>query len=563
MYILGIHNCYDSGAVLFKDGECIFAINEERLSRIKLDGEFPNKAIQACLDFAGISLNEVDVVSYAWHYRFPYEEHLHDYVKRALEIAEGGEEAKRIMLERIKIEVERSVPRREQFEKWAKEKGVTQKVEFYDHHHAHAASAYYTSPFDEALVFTLDAAGSFRSGTVSIGKGNKLEEISCNYTWDSLGFFYGQITDMLGFKPHRHEGKITGLAAHGNPAKCLPIMREMIYAKDGKVCAKVGKYYKPFFWQQTDELKVVLREFTREDIAAAVQRHTEEVISQYVKYYVDKFGINKVACAGGIFANVRVNQCVREVPGVDDLYIFPHMGDGGLSAGACLLSAVKRDLGRWRVKQVYLGNEESDEKIKVEVNKYNDSIQLTEYSHSDLVNKVIELLKNNTVVGLFQGRMEYGPRALGNRTVLYHCNDKGANDWLNKRLKRTEFMPFAPVTTKEIAPRCFVGWKPNHITTNFMTECYNCTEEMKLNSPAVVHVDGTARPQIVGRDDNPFYYDIISSWYKETGGLCLINTSFNQHEEPIVCTVEDAIESLLGDNVDCVVVNGKYIIRKV
>ena len=238
------------------------------------------------------------------------------------------------------------------------------------------------------------------------------------------------------------------------------------------------------------------------------------------------------------------------------------MGDGGLSAGACMLSSVKYGLGRWRINSAYIGNEESDEAVKTATEKYVDQVKVTEYSHTDLVNKVVELLQKDAVIGLFQGRMEYGPRALGNRTVLYHAKDKTVNEWLNKRLKRTEFMPFAPVTTREIASKCFVGWRPDHITTKFMTECYDCTDEMKQKCPAVVHVDGTARPQIVERTDNPFYYDILEAWDQKTGGLCLVNTSFNQHEQPIVCKVEDAIESLLGDNVDCVVVNGKYIFEK-
>ena len=176
--------------------------------------------------------------------------------------------------------------------------------------------------------------------------------------------------------------------------------------------------------------------------------------------------------------------------------------------------------------------------------------------------KTVELIEKNTVVGLFQGRMEYGPRALGNRTVLYHAKDRSVNDWLNTRLRRTEFMPFAPVTTMELAPQCFLGWNPSHVTTKWMTECYDVTEELKTNAPAIVHVDGTARPQIIAREDNPFYYDVITAWHKKTGGLCLINTSFNEHEEPIVCTIEDAVESMLGDNVDCLVVNGKYLINK-
>jgi len=559
---LGIHNSYDSGAVLFKDGQCIFAINEERLSRIKMDDAFPMRSIEACLQYAGVTFADIDIVSYGWHNRFPYEKHLVGYVARAVEIAQQGEDAKKIMLERVKVEVERSVPRKKDFDDKMAEFGLDKKVEYFDHHDAHAAAAFYPSPFDEALVFTLDAAGNFKSGTVSIGRGNEIEEISSNYTWDSLGFLYGQITELLGFKPHRHEGKITGLAAHGDPSKCLSVMQEMISTKDGKIYANLNKYYKPFFYQQTEALKEALKNYSREDIAAAVQKHTEDVTVEYIKYYVDKYKIGNIACNGGLFANVKLNQRIREIPGVTDLFIFPHMGDGGLSYGAALLSAKERGFPRVKLTGVYFGSESDDKKVKELFAEYKDSLSVEEYVNDELVGKVIELLEKDTIIGLFQGRMEYGPRALGNRTVLYHAKDPSANDWLNKRLRRTEFMPFAPITTKEIAPECFIGWKSTHITTNFMTECYDCTDEMKKKAPAVVHVDGTARPQVVAREDNPFYYDILKAWHEKTGGLCLINTSFNEHEQPIVCDVKDAIDSMLADNVDCVVINGKYIVKK-
>ena len=209
-----------------------------------------------------------------------------------------------------------------------------------------------------------------------------------------------------------------------------------------------------------------------------------------------------------------------------------------------------------------LGPASSDEEVEKTANNFREKVSISKFTHGELIQKTIELLENNTVIGLFQGRMEFGPRALGNRTILYHTKDKTVNDWLNERLHRTEFMPFAPVTTKELAPKCFIGWNPGHTTTNFMTECYYVTEEFKKNSPAVVHVDGTARPQIVAREDNPFYYDVIDAWHKKTGALSLVNTSFNEHEEPIVCTIEDAIHSMLNENVDCLVVNGTYLIEK-
>lgn len=563
MYILGIHNCYDSGAAIFRDGECLFAINEERLSRIKMDDAFPAKSIAACLAFAGITEKDIDVVSYAWHHRFPYEQHLLPYVTRAIEIAEQGPDAKRIMLDRIRVEVERSVPRRQDFEREMKARGWEHKVEWFDHHDGHAACAYLASPFDEAMVFTLDASGNFRSGSVWTAKGLEMTEVHAQYPWDSLGFFYGQITQLLGYKPHRHEGKITGLAAFGDPSKCISIMREMITVKDGKLEGQLSKYYKPFFFEQSEALKAALAPFEPKDIAAALQKHFEDVVTDYIGFYVKKYGIGTLTVAGGVFANVKLNERIRAIPGVKQLYVFPHMGDGGLSVGACLLSLKNRGIRANWMKNVYLGNSSTDAEIEQAVAAQKEKLKIESCEHEALVAKAVELLKQNKVIGLFQGRMEYGPRALGNRTILYHATDATVNDWLNKRMHRTEFMPFAPVTTMELAPKCFVGWQPDHLTTRFMTECYDCTPEMKKDSPAVVHVDGTARPQIIAREDNPFYYDVVTAWNKATGNLCLINTSFNEHEHPIVCTIDDAISSMLGDTVDVILANGKYLISRV
>jgi carbamoyltransferase len=562
MYILGITSSDESGAALMKDGHIVAAINEERLSRVKLDDAFPVQSIAYVLAHAGIDFTDVDVVSYAWHSGFDYRNHLHDFVSRCVDISEQGSNAKRVMLERIAVEVERDTPHRDEFDQYMVERGFLQKVESFDHHLGHAATAYYPSPYENALVFTLDARGNFRSGGVFIGTGHDLKEISCNYTFDSMGFLYGQVTELLGFKPHRHEGKVTGLAAYGNPEKTLPIFRNMIGMRDGNMRANLESYYKPFFYQQHQALKDELAPFSKEDIAAGLQRHLEDVVTEYISHYVRMHKIGNIAVAGGVFANVKLNQRIRAIPGVEDLFVFPNMGDGGLSVGACYLSWHARSPKRSRMRTVYFGTEQTDEDITTTASRYADRVLVTQHDHESLVRKTIEMLRKNMVVGLFQGRMEFGPRALGNRTILYHARDKEVNNWLNKRLHRTEFMPFAPVTTAALAPRCFVGWKPSHMTTNFMTECYDCTEEMIENSPAVVHVDGTARPQILERDDNPLYYDIIDAWYKETGGLCLVNTSFNEHEQPIVCTIDDALKSQLNNNVDVIVANGSYVIEK-
>jgi carbamoyltransferase len=558
MYILGISNSIDSTVALLKDGEIVFAAGEERFTRIKQDDSFPTNALNALLKFADITLDDIGVVSYGWHKGFPEERRVeHD--ARCKAIAESGEDAKKIMQERMKVETEHCEERRSNFDTTMKEMGLSDRVEYFDHHRSHAANAYYSSPFDEALIVTLDAAGDYKSGSVSIGKEKEIKELSCNFTFDGLGFYYGQITEYLGFKPHRHEGKVTGLAAYGDPEKCIEIMRKMVSVREGKIYGLLDQLFKPFFWNQKQELRDALEGHTREDISAAVQQHLEDVVTEYVSYYVQKHKIGNIACSGGIFANVKMNQRIRALPEVTDLFIFPQMNDGGLAVGAAQLSAVAHGETPSKVRNVYWGPESSDDEVESTAKKHN--VQLTKFSHDELVHKIVEMIEADTVIGLFQGRMEYGPRALGNRTILYHANDEKVNDWLNKRLARTEFMPFAPVTTKELAPKCFIGWKPSHITTNFMTECYDVTDEMKKNSPAICHIDGTARPQIITRDDNPFYFDVIDAWHKKTGGLCLINTSFNEHEQPIVCTTEDAILSMLGDNVDVLVVNGKYFIK--
>lgn len=563
MYILGILNDTDGGVALLKDGRLIFAINEERLSRVKKDTRFPIASIKAALRFAGITLDDIDVVSYSWFSGFPYEKCLHDYVKRAVSIAMMGKEAKKYMLERVQAEIARDVPRKKEFEEQIAQMGLSDRIEYFDHHASHAASAYFMSPFKKALVITLDARGNFRSSSVHIGNKSKLQEVACDYSFDSLGYFYGQITTLLGYKAAQHEGKITGLAAYGDPSKCLSIMRQMVNVKKGKIYGQHNKLYKPFLSYYKPSFQKALKKYSREDISAATQKHFEKLVVKFVSYYVEKYKIGNLVCGGGIFANVKANQRIRAIKGVKDLFIFPNMGDGGEPVGAALLSWHARKKKRYPLKNVYLGPSSSNAEVEKVAKRYKSRITITaRYKRDALLEHIMRLLDDDTVIGLFQGRMEFGPRALGNRSILYHARDKTVNDWLNRRLRREEFMPFAPVTTVQLAPRCFIGWKPFHLTTRYMTECYDCTKEMKKKAPAVIHVDGTARPQVISRKNNPFYFDIVNHWHQKTQGLCLINTSFNEHEEPIVCTIEDAIKSLLSNKVDCVVANGRYIISK-
>ena len=558
--ILGVSNGWTAGATLMKDGEIVAAANEERFNRVKLYWGFPHKSIEYVLSAAGLTLKDVDHIAYGWMKGLNLNRELAPLVARAMAAAKDDPLAAKIIRQRVESEQRDDTKNRDdaikEFKKW----GMQDKVKYFDHHKSHAGTAFYTSPFDEALVVTADGRGDYKSVTVSIGsKKDGLKLIDWRTTFDSLGFFYSTITSICGYKPQRHEGKITGLAAYGNPDVYMPTIKKMIDFKDNTIMANVGKWYKPFDGSYPPALANELSKYSKEDIAAAAQKHLEDITVKYVSKFVKEYKLKNICLAGGVFANVRVNQEIMKIDGVENVYIHPSMGDGGIATGgACLLNF---DLGgkSRTMEHAYLGPKYSDEEIEAILKEKYPDLKY-EYVKGQRAGIVCDLVKNNKVVGFFEGRMEYGPRALGARTILFHSKDKSVNDWLNKRLRRTEFMPFAPVTIAERAKKCYIGWKPDHIASRFMTICYDCTPEMIEDSPATVHIDNTARPQVITREHNPDYYDVVKKFCDDTGALSMINTSFNQHEEPIVCTPTDAIESFKRKNVDVLSI-GNFIVR--
>ena len=559
MLILGLTNSIDSTVSLLNESGVLSAAAEERFSRIKLDDQFPYQALNFVLKSNGISLKDIDVVSYCWAAR-DSGEHIQKVVERVIDIVHYRPEAKDIVKRRFEVALKIAGDRVNEFyDEFVTKNKLGSKLETFNHHPGHAATTFFASPFERALVVTCDGRGDFQSTGVYLGEGTELKEVDWVSMFDSPGFMYGATTDLLGFKPHRHEGKITGLAAYGDPTVCRDVFRRMIMIKNYSLWADVGYYYKPFHTQHLPRLIKRLRYEKREDVAAGVQAQLEYVMTRYINYFVKKYKIGNICLAGGVFANVKLNQRIRELPGVKHVFVYPNMGDGGLASGAALLSLAKRGIRPEPIGMPYWGPGFTDKQVSKTLRQFGKKIEYQKLK--DKVQTTIELLKQEKVVGWFQGRMEYGPRALGNRSVLYHAHDATVNDWLNKRLKRTEFMPFAPVTTDKLASQCFKGWTKDQLVSKYMTMCYDCTPGMKKNSPAVVHVDGTARPQVVWRKDNPDYYDVVDQWHRQTGSLCLINTSFNQHEHPIVCSPKDAVESLLANNVD-VLMMGSYLVRR-
>ena len=558
MIILGIANDETASACIVKDAKLISAASEERFTRVKMDNSWPENAIDYCLSHAGITLDKIDVIAYGWSAGFDAEKHLLDYFDRIVYEAKINPGGLDIFRERIDTEIKQDRKKRDEFWEFVEENNLQSKAVSVDHHESHAYSAYCCSPFEESLVVTCDGRGDFMAFTVSYFTKNSVEFLYRGSSVDSLGFFYGRITGLLGYRPHRHEGKVTGLAAHGNPEKLLPQMREMIYVKDGKVYGQSGDLYRPFYTNYSDPLEKLIAENSREDVAAAAQVHLEECITEIVTHYVRQTDAEHVCMSGGVFANVRANQCILEIPGVKNIFVQPQMGDGGLCVGAA--GKVLHDAGtpHMEMKDVYLGPEYSDSEIEKALQK---SDEISYQRVEDPSEIAVETIQNDEVIGWYNGRMEFGPRALCNRSIIYHCKDESVNDWLNERMDRTEFMPFAPVTLEELAPQCYKGWKKDHIASKYMTITYNCTDEMAQNCPATVHIDGTARPQIVNEENNPKMYRFLKAWYEKTCGLSLINTSFNRHEEPIVNRPEEAISALESGMVDVLVI-GSFVARK-
>jgi carbamoyltransferase len=290
--------------------------------------------------------------------------------------------------------------------------------------------------------------------------------------------------------------------------------------------------------------------FDRADLAASVQLILEEVGAQVVQYWLRQTGLRNLAVAGGVFANVKFNQRVHELPEVGNIFIHPAMDDSGLSVGSALAAmAEQMDEPKELIRplaNVYFGNSYSEQEIEKAVQTADCQAQYLPNIHETIA----QLLAAGQVVARFTGAMEYGPRALGHRTILYQTTDPSVNDWLNERLKRTEFMPFAPATLTEYADSRYLNIDGATDPARFMTITFNCTEQMKLESPGVVHVDGTARPQLIDAETTPDFYEILSAYHRLTGIPSLINTSFNMHGEPIVCSPEDAIRSFQAGNLD-------------
>ena len=564
--VLGIADGQTSGACVVADGEIIAAVNEERIVRMKQARGFPHQSITEVLRLAGVAPADIGAVGIS-DLRMKLREEV-DGWPGWFEAREEGRNGISDMFFKAAAGFGGVFPylpglrtayyglrwpifhhRRKRIpEILRNDFGITAPTRFYHHHFAHAASTYYTCGEREALVVTMDGGGDGHCAHVYSAKNGSLDLISTTDSYNSLGNYYAYVTAICGYKAKKHEGKITGLAAHGEQ-----IYRELFDSLIGCKNGQLINHGKVLFNGAVDKIKSSLPDgWKHKDLAATIQKVAEDVTREFIGHWLKVTGHRNIALAGGLFANVRINQEILELPGVDRIFVHPGMADDGLFVGAGL--AIDQEHARKNGKpyepislpHVFLGTDLSEPDCEKSLR----TAQLEFSKPPEVAAHVAGLLADGQVVARAAGKMEYGPRALGNRTIMYQPNDPSVNDWLNELLQRTEFMPFAPATPYEEADKFYEDPEGAMITARFMTVTLQCTPLMREHCGGVVHVDGTARPQLVRREENPEFYDIIREYGALTNVPVIVNTSFNIHEEPIVRTADDAVRAFLASELD-------------
>ena len=569
MYNLGI-SCYyhDSAAALLKDGIVIAAVEEERFSRKKFDDDFPKKAIQWCLDETKIKPYQIDSVAFYDKPVLKFERLLDNYIA----VAPRGLYSfldtipkwlhKRLW---VKNDIKKSL------------KGFKGDIIFPDHHMSHAAYAFYTSPFDEAAILSVDGVGEWTTASFGIAKNNSIS-LSNDIRWPhSLGLLYSAFTYFLGFKVNEGEYKLMGLSAYGKPRYYDLILDNLVDVKDDGSIHLNMKYFaftydKVMTNKKFSELFGVLPRKKDEkmeqihfDLGASIQKVLEEIILKMAKHIHEKTGMKNLCYGGGVALNGVANYRLLQEGPFENIFIPPSPGDAGSAVGCAqyayyihhknISKNTKQDSSQKIRENVYVGPEYTDEEIK----EFLDSkdINYETFDRESLLQNTAKLITEGNIVGWYQGKMEWGPRALGNRSILADPRNEKMKEILNEKIKHREsFRPFAPSIMEEHISDYF----EMDIPSPYMLMVAKIKQPEKI--PAVTHVDGTGRLQSVSKDSNPLYYDLINEFYKITNVPVIINTSMNVMGEPIVNTPEQAYNMILKTDMDCIVLGNNIIFAK-
>lgn len=574
MFILGLNMFHaDASAAIVVDGEVKFAIAEERLNRHKHFGGFPALSVKACLDAVGAKISDVEHVAVGQD----SDANLAKKVRYAL--ANPGKLLNFIRLRQRK-EAMRDV-RALLARALAVDSSQLRFQEHHlEHHIAHIASAYYCSPWEKAAGFSYDGSGDFVSTMMARCEGNEIEVLDRVFLPHSLGSFYTMICEFIGYSKYGDEGKVMGLAPYGKDTYCKEIGKIAI-RKNGRFRLDL-RYFKPLGSNQgmqvlpdgtvrmarhfSDRMEKLFGEPRKPhteisqrdmDLAFAMQHEFEEVFFHLLNRLSERVPLVDLAMAGGCALNSVANGKVFDRTPFRRTYIQPAAGDEGLAIGAALHTyhSVLKQPRRHELKKAYLGPEFSDARIQSALRAA--GLDYRRLHRDALVNDVAEQIASGNVVGWFQGRMEWGPRALGNRSIVAHPGLPNMKDVLNARIKHREwFRPFAPSIMADYQQEYFEHDHPSP----FMLHVYKIRPEKRKTLCAVNHVDDTGRLQSVTREENPLYYDLISAFHRKTGIPVILNTSFNENE-PIVCTPEEAIDCFQRTRMDVLAI-GPFMVLK-
>ena len=590
--ILGISAFYhDSAACILKDGEIIAAAQEERFTRKKHDPSYPHNAIEFVLNFANLKLSDVNHIVFFEKPFLKFERLLETYVAFAPSGFKSFCTSMPLWLR------EKLFQKKYLFEKLKKHdenfKNI-EKIKFSEHHYSHAASAFFPSPFDEAIVLTADGVGEWATTTVAIGKNNNLEIKKEIHFPHSLGLLYSAFTYYTGFKVNSGEYKLMGLAPYGVPIyedkvkKLIDIKDDGTFRLDQRYfnyatgLTMTNNKFDNLFGQKPRNPKTDKITQFHMDIAASIQKVTEKIMVNLAKSIRKEFGIKNLCLAGGVALNCVANGKILKEKIFDNIWIQPAAGDAGGSLGAALAfwhieQKNKRIINKDDdMKGSYLGTEFTQQEIEKELKLLGANYKTLDYE--DLIDETAELLSNEKAIGWFQGRMEFGPRALGARSILGDPRSDKMQKNLNLKVKyRESFRPFAPSILREDLP----DWFDMNIDSPYMLLVAEINQNKKIEMtyeqkklfgidklnikrsdiPAVTHVDYSARIQTVNKDTNKSYYDLISKFKEKTGCPVIVNTSFNVRGEPIVNTPTDAFNCFMGTELNYLII-GNCILDK-
>jgi carbamoyltransferase len=564
MVILGISAYYhDSAACLIKDGNILVAVEEERFTRIKHDNSFPYQAIDFCLNNQGLKPQDIDYVAY---YEKPllkferiletfvdtYPLSLHPFLKGMPEWLD------------YKIKVEATI----------RKLGFKNQIFFVPHHFSHAAASFYPSPFEKSAILTVDGVGEWQTTGLWKGENNKIKPLKFLNFPHSLGLLYSAFTAFLGFKVNEDEYKVMGLAAYGKPTFVNRIHSVVDIKNDGSFRFNL-KYFgfresfsmfnrqfiKLFGSARNSKDKITKK---HQDIAASIQIVTEEIYFKMLNYLYSITKTENLCLSGGVALNALANGKIYERTPFKKVYIFGAAGDSGAAVGAGLFayhSVIPTKVGysplgeiqtkRQIINNLYLGSQYSNDQIEQSLKKY--KLNYKKFTNeNELIDKTAKLLAQGKIIGWFQGRCEFGPRALGNRSILCRPNPRNMKTKMNLIKLREQFRPFAGSILQEKVHKYFKIPKKNHWSP-FMTFCFQVKNEKKQDLAAIVHPDGTCRIQTVSKI-NGRYFLLIKKFYQLTGLPCILNTSFNLQGEPIVETPEQAISDFLKTKMDYLVI---------